>query len=199
MSSGQKTVLQIDASARHDGSVTRELTSAVVKGMLTKTPDLKVLVRDVSSGLPFLDDKWVAANLTDPSDRTAEQKMALALSDTLVRELKAADTLVIGAPIYNFSVPAALKAWMDLVARARETFRYTEEGPKGLLVGKKAIVAVASGGVKAGSDVDYATNFIVHFLGFLGIEDVTIVAADQLMMTSENRDAALAQATGLAA
>ncbi len=86
--------------------------------------------------------------------------------------MQAADTLVIGLPIYNFGVPAALKAWVDQVARAGVTFRYTETGPKGLLTGKRAIIAVASGGTEAGSDVDFATGYIRHVLGFIGITDV---------------------------
>ena len=194
-----KTILQINASARKTGSVTRELSEALVTRLLEKAPDAKVISRDVSQGLPFLDENWVGANFTDPADRSAEQRMKLALSDTLVAELKAADTIVIGSPIYNFSVPAALKAWIDLVARARETFRYTENGPEGLLTGKKAYVIVASGGTKVGSEIDFAATYLKHVLGFIGISDVTLVAADQLMMDPERREAALAQTLALAA
>lgn len=125
--------------------------------------------------------------------------MKLALSDTLVGELKSADTIVIGTPVYNFAVPAALKAWIDLVARARETFQYTEDGPVGLLQGKKAYVIIASGGTKVGSEIDFAGNYLKHVLGFIGITDVTIVAADQLMMEPKNREVALARTLELAA
>ena len=155
--------------------------------------------RDVSQGLPFLDEEWVGANFTDPVDRSEDQRSKLALSDTLVGELKAADTIVIGTPIYNFSVPAALKAWIDQIARARETFKYTENGPVGLLEGKKAYVLVASGGTKVGSEIDFAATYLKHILGFVGIQDVTIVAADQLMMDPAKRDEALAQTLALAA
>ena len=199
MSTSVNTILQIDASARQAGSVTRDLTKTLVSRLSEKSADVKVLVRDVSQGLPFVDEDWVGANFTDPSERSEEQQRKLALSDSLVAELRAADTIVIGTPIYNFSVPAALKAWIDLVARARETFRYTETGPVGLLEGKKAYVIVASGGTKVGSEIDYAANYLKHVLGFVGVTDVTIIAADQLMMDPSNRDAALAQTLELAA
>lgn len=199
MSEPLNTILQIDASARKAGSVTRELTQSLVTRLLDKSSEAKVISRDVSQGLPFLDEDWVGATFSDPAERTAEQRMKLALSDTLVSELKAADTIVIGTPIYNFSVPAALKAWVDLIARARETFQYTENGPVGLLKDKKAYVIVASGGTKVGSEIDFAANYLKHVLGFVGITDVTIVAADQLMINPAKRDAALAEALQLAA
>ncbi len=199
MSNPENTILQVNASARKSGSVTRDLSDALVTGLLSKTPEAKVISRDVSQGLPFLDEDWVGATFTDPAERSADQRLKLALSDTLVRELKAADTIVIGAPIYNFSVPAALKAWIDLVARARETFQYTEKGPVGLLQGKKAYVIVASGGTKVGSEIDFATTYLGHVLGFMGITDVKIVAADQLMLDPSKRDAALAETLQIAA
>ena len=118
----------------------------------------------------------VATN-TPAEDRTAAQREKLAFSDTLVDELKAADIVVIGAPIHNFSVPASLKAWIDLVARVRLTFRYTENGPVGLLEGKKAYVLTPSGGVPVGSPVDFATPYLRHALAFIGIDDVEIIGA----------------------
>ncbi|MEM5581807.1 NAD(P)H-dependent oxidoreductase [Roseibium sp. AS2] len=199
MSNPENTILQVNASARKSGSVTRDLSDALVTGLLSKTPEAKVISRDVSQGLPFLDEDWVGATFTAPAERSADQRLKLALSDTLVRELKAADTIVIGMPIYNFSVPAALKAWIDLVARARETFQYTENGPVGLLQGKKAYVIVASGGTKVGSEIDFATTYLGHVLGFMGITDVKIVAADQLMLDPSKRDAALAETLQIAA
>jgi len=199
MSNATSTILHIDASARKTDSVTRELTEILVKSLVDKDPAAKVVSRDVSQGLPFLDEEWVGANFTDPVDRSEDQRSKLALSDTLVGELKAADTIVIGTPIYNFSVPAALKAWIDQIARARETFKYTENGPVGLLEGKKAYVLVASGGTKVGSEIDFAATYLKHILGFVGIQDVTIVAADQLMMDPAKRDEALAQTLALAA
>lgn len=199
MSNAVKTILQVDASARQTGSVTRELTDTLVKTLVGKNPGSKVLTRDVSQGLPFLDEEWVGANFTDPAERSAEQRMKLALSDTLVSELKSADTIVIGTPIYNFSVPAALKAWIDQIARARETFKYTDNGPVGLLEGKKAYVLVASGGTKVGSEIDFAATYLKHVLGFVGIKDITIVAADQLMVDPAKKEEALARTLEVAA
>ena len=115
-----------------------------------------------------------------PTERSAEDAERLKLSDELVAEAAAADVIVIGTPIYNFAAPAALKAWMDLVARPRETFRYTENGPEGLLTGKKAIITVASGGVPVGSDYDFLTPHLRFFLGFIGVTDVEFVTAPQL-------------------
>lgn len=199
MSSPLKSILHVNASARTAGSVTRDLGQTFVTRLLAKSPDAKVLTRDVSQGVPFLNEEWIGATFTDPAARSAEQKMVLALSDTLVGELKEADTIVIGTPVYNFSIPATLKAWVDMIARARETFQYTEDGPVGLLQGKKAYVIIASGGTKIGSEIDFAGNYLEHILGFIGISDVTMIAADQLMIEPENRDAALAQTIELAA
>ena len=130
-------------------------------------------------------ENWVAANFTDEAERSDAQKAELALSDTLVEELIAADILVIGTPIYNFGIPAALKAWIDMVARARMTFHYTANGPEGLLTGKKAYILVASGGTEIGSEIDFATGYLRHVLGFIGITDVTFIAADQQMVKGQ--------------
>lgn len=174
------TVLQIDASARSAGSVSRALTKSIVDRLQPKS----VTTRDLSAQIPQIDETWVGANFTPPSDRTEAQASALALSDELVAELKAADTIVIGLPVYNFGVPAALKAWIDQVARAGVTFQYTENGPQGLLTGKRAIVAFVSGGVPMGSDWDYASGYLRHVLGFIGITEVEFVAAE-----NQNTDA----------
>ncbi|MEM1371705.1 MAG: NAD(P)H-dependent oxidoreductase [Pseudomonadota bacterium] len=191
------TLLKIDASARKEGSVTRTLTSDIVTHLGADT----VISRDLAdTALPQLTESWVGANFTPADARTADQAEALALSDTLIGELKAADTIVIGVPIYNFGVPAALKAWIDLVARAGVTFQYTETGPKGLLTGKRAIIAIASGGTKADSTIDFATPYMRHVLGFIGISDVTVITADQLGQDGEaKRKAAQEQVSSLAA
>ncbi|MEL6608572.1 MAG: NAD(P)H-dependent oxidoreductase [Pseudomonadota bacterium] len=176
-----KTVLRIDASARAQGSVTRQLADEVIARIAPDT----VITRDLSVGMPLLTDAWLGANWTPAEDRSDMQKQALEMSDVLIDELKAADTLVIAAPIYNFSVPAALKAWIDQIARAGITFKYTETGPVGLLDGKRAIIVLASGGTQVGSDIDFASGFLRHIMGFIGIHDVEFVAADQLMIDAE--------------
>lgn len=182
-----QTVLHIDASARTQGSTTRGLTAQIVERLDAD----KVIRRDLASPLPLLTEDWINANFTPADDRNTAQNELLALSDQLVEELKSADTLVIGVPIYNFAVPASLKAWIDLVARAGLTFAYSETGPKGLLEGKRAIIAVASGGTPVGSEVDFTTGYLRHVLGFIGITDVEFVAADAMMMDA---DAAMARA-----
>jgi FMN-dependent NADH-azoreductase len=184
-----KTILRIDASARHEGSVTRDLTSRIV----ARTPDATVITRDLATALPQLDESWINANFTPKGDRNADQNARLAQSDELIAEIRAADTLVIGIPIYNFGVPAAFKAWVDLIARVGETFQYGETGPVGLLTGKRAVVAIASGGTELGSDIEFASNYVRHLLGFIGITEVTFVAADQLAIDA---DASLFSAHG---
>jgi len=176
-----KNILRIDASARKAGSSSRALTDALIERL---DPD-NIVTRDLAEALPFVTEDWVGANFTDEAERNDRQKAELAVSDTLVAELFAADILVIGTPIYNFAIPAALKAWIDMVARARKTFHYTANGPEGLLTGKKAYILVASGGTEIGSEIDFATGYLRHVLGFIGIDDVTIVAADQQMVRGE--------------
>ncbi len=177
-------VLRIDSSAQNESSVTRQLTDLFVQRLAEREP-VEVVRRDVARGLPFVDSKWVAANFTDPAARDTDKQAALALSDALVREVQAADVLVIGVPIYNFGVPATLKAWIDLIARARMTFHYTERGPEGLLTGKKAYLLVASGGTPVGGAIDFATPWLKHVLAFVGITDVEVIAAERLMIQGE--------------
>lgn len=175
-------VLRIDTSARRTGSISRQLADDVI----ARLDPASVTTRDLAvTPIPQIDEAWVGANFTPADDRTDAQRETLALSDTLVAEVEAADTLVIGLPIYNFGVPAALKAWIDQIARAGVTFRYTESGPRGLLTGKRAIVVVASGGTEVGSEIDFATGYVTHVLGFIGITDVRFVTADRLMIDAE--------------
>ncbi len=187
-----RNILHINASARRDGSITRSLSQAVIDAI--SSSDTRVVARDIGAApLPLLSEAWVGANFTPDEARTPEQRETLVLSDLLIAEIEAADTLVLGVPIYNFGVPAGFKAWIDLVARARKTFKYTDSGPVGLLEGKKAYVVIASGGTESGSEIDFATPYIRHVLGFLGIHDVSFVAADQLMATGDEKIAAARQ------
>jgi FMN-dependent NADH-azoreductase len=174
-------VLRVDASARVDGSVTRQLADRLVEGLAARVAGLAVTRRDLAQGLPFVDADWVAANFTDPDARSAAQRDKLAGSDTLVGEVMDADVWVIATPIYNFGVPASLKAWVDQVARARLTFRYTEQGPQGLLANKKVYILTATGGTEVGSSIDFATPWLKFVLGFLGATDVEVIAADRGM------------------
>ena len=179
-------VLEVSASGRHADSVSRMLTREIIEALEVREGDLEVTRRDLSDGIPLVDEAWITANFTADEERTEQHREALALSDALVAELRAADVLVIGSPIYNFGVPAALKAWVDMIARARLTFRYTPEGPQGLLGGKKAYVVIASGGVPVDSPVDFATPYLRHALRFVGITDVDVIAADELNKAADD-------------
>lgn len=186
-----QSILKINTSGRKNGSVTRELVDAILARIETARPGASVVERDVSSGLPILTENWIGANFTPVDQRTPEQIATLSLSDELVAELRAADTVVIGLPVYNFSTPAAFKLWVDQIARVGETFTYTETGPKGLLEGKRVILAIASGGVETGSAADFASTYAKFILGFVGITDVSVVSANGGAMDPE---AALAAA-----
>ncbi|MGR3492123.1 MAG: FMN-dependent NADH-azoreductase [Shimia sp.] len=182
------SILRIDGSARRAGSVTRTLTDRVIDKMAPS----QIVTRDLADGVPLIDEAWIGANFTPAAERSPDQVAKLEVSDAMVAELKAADTIVLGVPIYNFSVPAAVKAWIDQVARAGITFAYNAEGPKGLLEGKRAVLVIASGGTKVQSEIDFATDYMIHALGFIGIHDVELVFADRLMAEQHT---AMAQAT----
>jgi len=178
-------ILEVSAGALPRNSVSRSLTQNIINGLETRHGEIALTRRDLSEGLQFVDQDWIVANFTPEEDRTQVHRDTLAESDKLVDELQRADIIVIGAPMYNFGVPAVLKAWVDMIARARLTFRYTENGPEGLLKGKKAYLVVTSGGVAVNSHVDFATPYLRQALRFVGISDVEIVAADQLNEAAE--------------
>lgn len=185
MNSKPLRILDIRASGRSNGSVTRALSDDLIDALQDRYGAAQVTRRDLATGVPFVSDAWIEANFTPDDDRTGKHHETLAYSNKLVAELQNADTIVIGVPVYNFSLPATLKAWVDMIARARLTFRYTENGPVGLLEGKKAYLVVATGGVPVGSPMDFATPYLRHVLAFVGIDDVEIIAADRI-----NSDAA---------
>ncbi len=180
-------VLEINASARTTDSITRQLVEGTLAELRARYGRINLQQRDLASGIPLLSADWVEANFTPDDEQSPAQHETLAFSDALVDELTRADAIVIGAPIYNFSIPASLKAWIDLIARARKTFRYTENGPVGLLSDKKAYVLVASGGVTVGSPADFATPYLRHALSFVGIDDVDVIAVKGADKESMNR------------
>lgn len=191
-------ILEVSASGRRADSVSRKLSSEIIEALETREGAVEVTRRDLSQGIPLVDERWILANFTPEEERTRDQREVLSVSDSLVEELQAADVIVIGSPIYNFGVPAALKAWIDLIARARKTFRYTSDGPEGLLKGKKAYVVIASGGVPVDSELDFATPYLRHALSFVGITDIDVIAADQLnSRADESIDAARIQIADL--
>lgn len=173
-------ILHIDSSARTTGSVTRDLTAKIATQLGGKTTH-----RDLAQALPQTTDSWLAANWTPATDRNPEQDELLAQSDALIQEIKDADTLVIGTPMYNFNIPASLKAWIDLICRAGLTFEYTEQGPNGLMTGKRAIIVIATGGVPIGSPMDHVSDYMRTVMGFIGITNVTFISATGTASDSE--------------
>lgn len=175
-------LLRIDSSARRN-SVSRQLTSRFVEAWQQEHPDGAVIERDLATtALPHITDEWVQAIHADPASLTAEQKRILQHSDTLVDELVQADTIVIGAPMYNFSIPAPLKAWIDQVVRVDKTVLFAASGPQGILQGKKVYVVTSRGGAfRPGTPTerfDYQEPYLRHILAFIGVTDVTFIHAE---------------------
>jgi FMN-dependent NADH-azoreductase len=191
------TVLVLNSSASGDASVSKQLVGDAVTRLRTQDPSTRVVTRDLGeSPIPHLtQDSAAALRGAEPTNES--QRAALALSDELVAELKAADTIVIGAPMYNFGITSTLKAWFDYVLRAGITFRYTEAGPEGLLKGKRAIVVESRGGLYSegpASVMDSQEPHLRTLLGFMGITDVTFVRAEKLAFGPEAREQAIGAA-----
>ncbi|NQZ31642.1 MAG: NAD(P)H-dependent oxidoreductase [Oceanospirillaceae bacterium] len=176
----KNSVLKVNSSSRFADSISRQVTQLISDRLLSVDADLTLIDRDLTTGVNFITEDWIGANFTDVSERSAEQTAVLADSTELVDELFAAQYLVIGAPMYNFSIPALLKAWFDQIARAKLTFEYTDTGPRGLVEGVKAYVVIASGGVTVGSEYDFSSKYVQQVLGFIGISDVTIIDASKI-------------------
>ena len=192
-----KTLLQIKTSLFSDHGQSSQLSDRFVAQWRAANHRGQVITRDLAKDpVPHLTAERFQAFLAKPEERTLAQAADAAYSDALIDELKRADVIVIGLPMYNFGVPSALKAYFDHVARGGQTFRYTEKGPVGLLTGKKAYVLATRGGVYAGSPLDTQTSYVRDFLRFLGIEDVEFVHAEGLAMGDAAKNAALAKAEG---
>ena len=176
-----KNILLVAASALGKDSTSLKVAHDVI-GTLGESV---VKSRDLSQGLETINQAWVNANFTEKASRSEDQNLILAHSDELISEVLWADALVIASPIYNFSVPSALKAWIDQVCRAGLTFNYTENGPVGLLREKRAILAISSGGVPVDSAVDFATPYLRQVLNFIGISDIQTIRVDQQITTSD--------------
>jgi FMN-dependent NADH-azoreductase len=172
-----------------------QLASDLVAQLRASHPQLEIVVRDLAAQpVPHLDAERFKAFTTQPGERDVHQQEAVAYSDDLIAQLRQADLIVLGLPMYNFGVPSQLKAYFDHVARAGETFRYTEKGPVGLLEGKKAYVIATRGGQYVGTALDTQTSYVGDFLRFIGIEQVEFIYADGLATGEENRHAAIARA-----
>ncbi len=191
-----KSLLVINSSAAREESVSRVLVQETVERLLAESPGSTVMHRDLGlDPVPHLSVESLAGVRGTPA--SAEERQARALSDQLIAELRAADTVVIGAPMYNFSVATSLRAWFDHVLRAGETFSYSEAGPKGLLSGKRVIVIESRGGLYSEGParaIDFQEPYLRHLLGFVGITDVTFVRAEKIGYGPDARAAAMTQA-----
>jgi len=187
-----RKVLRIDSSARRNDSVSRALGDEVVRRLMRQNPGLIVNSIDLADGVEHIDGDWVGANFTAEGQRDAQQRERLSGSDVAVTALREADAVVLTAPIYNFSVPSTLKAWIDHVCRAGLTFRYTEDGPQGLLKDRPVYLALASGGVPFGSAADFASGYLTQVFRFIGIQDVRLIGAERVAVdAAEARHRAL--------
>ena len=175
-------LLRIDSSARKN-SVSRQLTANFEESWRRQHPGGEVTARDLSTThLPHITDDWIQAVHSDPAGLSTEQKLVLATSDALIEELRQADVIVIGAPMYNFAIPAPLKAWIDQVVRVGQTVHFAASGPKGILEGKKVYVITSRGGAfRPGTPTerfDYQEPYLRHILAFIGLTDVTFIHAE---------------------
>jgi FMN-dependent NADH-azoreductase len=190
-------VLIIDSAATGEKSVSRKLTGELAEQLRLREPGVQIVRRDVGRApIPHLTEETVGAIRGAPAETDAATA-AVALSDALIAELKAADVIVIGAPMYNFGIPSTLKAWFDHVLRAGITFRYTAEGPEGLVKGKRAIVIEARAGLYSegpATGMDHQEPHLRTLLGFMGVTDVTYVRAEKLAFGPEAASAAITDA-----
>jgi len=181
------TILQLNTSIFGENGQSTQLADEFITRLKTLKPGTRVIRRDFATDpIPHLTAQTFKAATTAPEKRTPEQARAVALADHLIAELKSADILVIGTPMYNFGVSSALKAWFDHVARAGTTFHYTEKGPEGLMKNKQAYLFMTRGGKYAGTPSDLQTPYIRQFLGFLGIEAVEFIFVEGLAMGAES-------------
>ncbi len=188
-------VLQINSSIFTDGGQSTRLATDFVERWTQNHPDSQVTVRDFAAEeVPHLSAETFQAFLAKPEERNADQQAAVDYSDRLIAELHAADVVVLGLPMYNFGVPSQLKAYFDHVARAGITFKYTENGPVGLLGKQKVYVLAARGGKYQGTPRDTQTKYVTDFFNFLGITDVEFIYAEGLNMGDTPREQALSDA-----
>ena len=188
-------ILQIKSSILGGASQSSRLADEFVALLSQQHPEAKLIQRDLAAEpVPHLDGARAGAFFAKPEERTPGQREVIAYSDALIDELRRADVLVLGLPMYNFGVPSQLKAWFDHLARAGETFKYTEKGPVGLLAGKKAYVFAARGGLYG--DDHSQTQFVRQFLGFIGITDVEVIHIEGVAFGPEATQKALTAAAG---
>jgi len=190
------TLLQINASINNGNGESSRLANQFVAAFHKRHPKATIVVRDVAAAepVPHLNAERFGAFITKPEQRSAAQHAVVAYSDALINELKQADVVVLGLPMYNFGVPSQLKAYFDHIARIGVTFEYTEKGPVGKLTDKKVYVFAARGGVYEGTPMDTQTSYVRDFLRFLGMTHVEFIYAEGLNMGPQSKQAALAKA-----
>jgi FMN-dependent NADH-azoreductase len=190
-----KTLLQLNASLFSGNGQSSRLSNEFAAAWRAANPDGTVVVRDLAANpVPHLDGQRFGAFLAKPEERTAQQQAVVDFSDALIDEIRNADVIALGLPMYNFGIPSTLKAYFDHIARAGVTSRYTENGPVGLLTGKKVYVFAARGGLYQGTPMDTQTGYVRDFLRFIGLSDVEFVYAEGLAMGEEPKKAALEKA-----
>ena len=188
-------ILQINSSARRETSYSTRLADRLVARLKETAPDATLTRRDLGrTPHPVLDEAALGALFTPADARTPEQAARVAQDDALIAEIQAADVVVLGVPMYNFGVPAPLKNWIDAISRAGVTFRYTEQGPEGLLKGKKVYVALTRGGKYRNTPADTQVPYLTTVFAFLGLVDVHYVYAEGLSMGEASERDALASA-----
>jgi len=191
-------ILLIQSSPRAEASYSTQYARHVVDDIKRRHPDASVVVRDLAqTPLPHIGDAFVGALAASPQQRTAEQAQAIARSDQLIDELIAADWIVIASPMHNFGPPSTLKAWIDHIARAGRTFSYTEQGPRGLLTNKKAVLVLARNGIYSDGPMramDFQEPYLRAILGFIGITDVHVVRVEGLAFGQEAVQRAMTKA-----
>lgn len=191
-------VLIIESSARQQDSFSRQLTRQFISQWQAAHPADQITVRDVARNpVPHLDANLLGGWMKPEDQRSEAEHAALQRSNELTDQLLAADVLVMAAPMYNFAIPSALKAWLDHVLRAGVTFKYTETGPQGLLTGKKAYVLTARGGLYAGSTTDHQEPYLRQVMAFIGIHDVTFIHAEGMNLGGDFQEKGLNQARSL--
>lgn len=189
------SILQVDSSPRSDRSISRKLTKQFVQTWQSSDPEGVVTYRDVGRfSIPPIDEDWIAAAFTPPEQLSSNVKTALTISDQLIDELLAADFLVFGIPMYNYSVPANFKAYIDQIVRVRRTFTVDSDGYKGLVNGKKAVVITTRGGSYAGGPLDFQEPYLRAVFEFIGITDIAFIHAENLAMGAEERQSAITSA-----
>ncbi len=179
-------ILRIDASASASTSNSKKLGDELIARLEEVYINTTVQQRDLNRDLYFIDESWVGANFTPDDQRSENQKQQLIFSDRLIDEIKRADHIVLTTPMYNFGIPSSLKAWIDLICRAGVTFRYTADGPVGLVGNKQVDIIITTGGVPLQSPLDFVSGYLKQVFRFIGIDNVNIIGADQMNVDADN-------------